>query len=514
MPEERKPYAPCKIPGPRPQREEEARQPPRPPAALPASLDGPLFYEIELAPLGGGARESVPPPQKIAPPAKDEARECFHAMREMGRARRSPFSNPAKFYDEAARLENARIFYQQAVFMRDFEDSYEGQTPFSSYYPYYQQMSYEQLRTYFTWRTNIRKGSVTAAPLSYAFLYIYELLHNIGAEDPRDGLDKLAAFRDAYSAFDNTIDKYVAKWRKEYHIYYGLPLDAIDSFALYCAIANYDIRKSAFYNDGRGALVRDCFHFVMGKLEPLGFEDMVFQPAKKSVAWTPFRSALFYPWLRQPDRRVVLSEKEIYTCRQNRWTVSTASALGSGRQLVGYVMKRMESVLRDAASYKHRLTARIDPALPRGLPLEGLVKDAVLEFYREATKTVVSVDEAALRRIRREALATQEKLAVETLEEDAEAAGQPSPLPPAEEPALSADGWASLRAALDASELRFLAAILRGETDLKRFADESGVMLEVLAGGINEKAADHIGDSLLDDDFSVYEDYIANVKQM
>lgn len=501
--EEAKKYEPFKIPGRKPPREEEAQAPPWRSAAPPVSFGDPLFYEIELDP---GAKTPAPPPQKIAPPVKDEIREQFHAMREIGRARRSPFANPARFYNEAARLENARTFYQQAVLMRDFEDSYEGLAPFSSYFPYYQHMGYEQLRTYFTWRTQVRRGSVSDTSLSYAFLYIYELLHTIGAKDPQDGLERLTAFREAFSAFDNTIGKYLAKWLKEYRIYYGLPVDIMDSFELYCAVSNYDIRKSAFCRENE-KLFRDCFLFV---LEGLDIEEAVFQPGKKAAPWVPFRNALFHPWLRQPDRHAALSEKEIYVCAQNKWFLLT----GGDRRLAGYVMKRMESVLRDAVKYKHRLTAHADPAVLRGLPLEKAIEDAVLEFYREATKIVVSVDTAGLNRIRREALATQEKLAVENLEEEEIEALEEEPKPPDEEPALPQDEWTSLRAALSEPELRLLVAILQGETNLKRFADENGVMLEVLAGGINEKAADHIGDSILDADFSIYEDYKANMTEM
>ena len=49
---------------------------------------------------------------------------------------------------------------------------------------------------------------------------------------------------------------------------------------------------------------------------------------------------------------------------------------------------------------------------------------------------------------------------------------------------------------------------------LKKFADSQGIMLEILMDGINEKAMDAIGDSLLDSDFAIYEDYIEQVKEM
>ena len=39
-------------------------------------------------------------------------------------------------------------------------------------------------------------------------------------------------------------------------------------------------------------------------------------------------------------------------------------------------------------------------------------------------------------------------------------------------------------------------------------------MAEVLADAINEKAADHIGDSITDDEFLPYEDYINQLTEV
>ena len=64
------------------------------------------------------------------------------------------------------------------------------------------------------------------------------------------------------------------------------------------------------------------------------------------------------------------------------------------------------------------------------------------------------------------------------------------------------------------TEAKALYIILNGETDLKQFADRQGVMLEILAEGINEKAADIIGDALLDNEFEIYEDYLEEVKEV
>ena len=429
----------------------------------------------------------------------------------------------------------------------------------------------------------MRQGNIQQTSTSYAFLYIYELLNNIGVETPGEGLERLMLFWDAYRVYDQSIDKYVLKWLKDYHIYYELPLsfhqfieenglaaqfpnlsNPEDRFDLCCAISKYDIRKSGFYTDDRKEMVRECFAFTYARLQQafaenrMDLDKSIFQPTKHMAAWLPFKEALFYPALQQADRRVVLSEKEIYLCAGNQWTFSTSITTESGKQLLGYAFKQMESVLRSLTKYRHKLTANMNSLSPMmadelrkaGISLETVIAQAVTEFYREATRTVVRVDRSALDRIREESLATQEKLVVpeqevvsesvswgvqnsSALDErkldagittvDSEEADLPASnieefdskktdSAPCQE--AEPNPWEALNDLLTDTEKEALALAINGETNIKQFADAHGIMLEVLMDGINEKSMDCIGDSLLDDEFTIYDDYIEQVKGM
>ena len=556
------------------------------------SLSDNMFYEIEYdaSPIPGVGK-FVLKSQKIETPEQDEIRNMFAKMRDISRAYRSTydFSRTRAF---RVHHDSAAIFYKQAAFMKDFTDDYTDSAPFSQYFPQYQMMGYTQLRTYFTWRTAVRNGNVADTSLSYAFLYIYELLNNIGADDPQDGLCNLMAFWTAFRVYDDSIDKYVLRWLKDYHIYYDLPqpfhefavqhnltahypglAGADDSFSLFCAISKYDVRKSVFYTDDNAAIIADCFGFVIETLRRvfedsgLNFDESIFQPTRNMSVWTPFKNALFYQWATQSDRRIVLSENEIYVCHQGKWTFSTAITTESGRQLIGYIMKQMESVLRKLLKHKHKLTANINtvmhPAVDKlresGNSLETIVTNATREFYREATKTVVTVNPGTLSIIRRESIATQEKLVVP--EQDANPAGDaPLRVPHAATPpdiptgapivpgGQTQTGWSDgrqdaaptesadsgvagdaplcvppdhpatqthpLRDVLTEIEINALSIVPDGGAALKQFADQCGVMLEVLVDGINEKAMDYIGDNLLDEDFALYDDYKELVKEL
>lgn len=518
------------------------------------NLDDGMYYEIEYdsSPIPGAGR-FVLKSQKIEAPVRDEIRDLFDKMRDIARENRGSYYNNPSFYDSRARYENSKVFYKQGMFMKDFEDDYEEVAEYDSYYPNYQMIGYKQLRTYFTWRTRVRKGVVECTSLSYVFLYIYELINNIGVEDVADGFNKLLFFWNDYRVYDETIDRYVIKWLKDYYIYYDLPgtfkefvdvnnLDmyypdlpeAEDEFELYSAVSKYDIRKSVFYTADREELIRECFKFTIDRIKSVfvehhaDFDKAVFWPIKNMPVWTPFSGALFYPCTRQRDRQVVISAREAYICKRDVWVYNTALATEGGKQLVGYIMKQMEAVLRECVKFKYKITASIHTVnsqvvnglIYAGVEFDEVIEKAVREFYREATKTIVKVDFNSLNKIRQEALATQEKLIVP--EEEA-VAFVPMPKeelkptePVVEEAALEAadddNPWSMLWRELNDIEKEAVRLALDGAPDMKRFADEHGVMLEVLLDGINEKSMDVVGDSIMDDEFMIYDDYIEEIK--
>lgn len=493
-----------------------------PPKIYIEHLDEDPFAQIEIS--EESATSAVPVPKM---PEMDETRQLFYAMRKIARDHYSFMSD------------NSKTFYNQAVFMKDFEDDYAGQQPFSSYFPYYQQMGYEQLRTYFTWRTQVRKGNIRDISPSYAFLYIYELINNIGVKDYRDGLSKLVLFWNAYREFNNVIDRYVLQWIKDYYVYYPLeqtfkefavsnglkPLypavfgyesSVDDSFDIYAEISKYNIKKSAFYCEKNHKLISSCFYFILSRLRKAFlekkkcFDDLIFYPITKESPWSPFRRSLFYPVIQQPDRQVVLSARESYSCKNNGWTYKTVILFEPGKQLIGYIMKEMESALRKKYNFKHKLTANVnmcDAKTRSSLEYAGVlfpkfIQDAVSDFYIEFNRKVITVDIRNLNQIRQEALTTQEKLIVE--EEAAPPQVQEKPAEPVA--VKAADIWTQFALSLTEIEAGALKNLLGGGS-LGAYASGISAMPEVLADGINQKSMDVIGDTVLDDAGELYDEY-------
>lgn len=529
------------------------------------------FAEIEISGTSGSQSAQINKPQSIE---SDEKRKIFTSMRQIARENPSARVDHSKYFYKPTLLNDmSKVFYKQAVFMQDFEDDFCESVPFSAYYPYYQLMNNEQLRTYFTWRTGIRKGVIKNTSLSYAYVYIYELLNNIGVADPPDGLNKLMDFRRVFCVLNPSVDKYLLKWLKDYHIYYELPsfrnfvienklgehypeiseCEPADSFEMFVGISKYDIRESVFYSEETHKLISGCVNFVIERLRgqlqdyDISFDDLVFGHINGKSVWIPFSRALFYPRSKNPDKQVAISEKEIYVLRQNKWTFGSITE--SGRQFVGYIIKQTEAILRSTVRFKYKLAANPAKVIAEqekilsnaGISLEKEISSAVLEFYREFNRKVVSINETALEKIRQEALITQEKLIVPNAEPSVSYEGETpqtigvnvsetsetqqttdtyaikapkaaaisaDEIPDSDSLEQTPDEWTSLRDTLSSTELEALTVILRGG-DIRQFSDLHSVMTEILIDGINQKAYDIINDNILDfsDDITVYEEY-------
>ena len=140
----------------------------------------------------------------------------YRKMREISRWQDDPKGGAGRWLSEA------ELFYRQGLLMADFEDDCPYNGTFKSYFPTYNAMSDRQLRGYFTWRAQVRRGNTEETSTSFAFLYLYELICGIGVDDPLDGFDKIKAFWDAYRAFEPGIDRFARVWLQDYAVFHGL----------------------------------------------------------------------------------------------------------------------------------------------------------------------------------------------------------------------------------------------------------------------------------------------------
>lgn len=164
----------------------------------------------------------------------------YRKMREISRWQEDPKGGAGRWLSEA------ELFYRQGLLMADFEDDCPYNGTFKSYFPTYNAMSDRQLRGYFTWRTQVRRGTVEETSTSFAFLYLYELICGIGVDDPLDGFNKIKAFWDVYRAFEPGIDRFARVWLQDYAVFHRLdPKLLRDSKTVMFDNALIELRRAA-----------------------------------------------------------------------------------------------------------------------------------------------------------------------------------------------------------------------------------------------------------------------------
>lgn len=164
----------------------------------------------------------------------------YRKMREISRWQDDPKGGAGRWLSEA------ELFYRQGLLMANFEDDCPYNGTFKSYFPTYNAMSDRQLRGYFTWRAQVRRGTVEETSTSFAFLYLYELICGIGVDNPLDGFNKIKAFWDAYRAFEPGIDRFARVWLQDYAVFHELdPKLLRDSKTVMFDNALIELRRAA-----------------------------------------------------------------------------------------------------------------------------------------------------------------------------------------------------------------------------------------------------------------------------
>ena len=130
-------------------------------------------------------------------------------------------------------------FYRQGKFMEDYEDDAPWEGTFSRYFPTYHDLNIRQLRGYFTWRTQVRRGTYLPISTSLAYIYLYELLNGIGTTSVEESLWKMQEFETEFldtEIGDPHMKHNLHRWMLELAIMHQIPkktvLQYIESYHL------------------------------------------------------------------------------------------------------------------------------------------------------------------------------------------------------------------------------------------------------------------------------------------
>ena len=439
------------------------------------------------------------------------------------------------------------LFVKQARLLASYEDDYVHEASVLHYFPTYQSLSDPELRGYFTWRAALRRGELQKTHMTYAFLYIYELLNRIGIETPEEGYRQLLDFRDRYGALDDRILPYLNRWLSDYIVYNRLdPALLADSpeirrhnavavfadipgstdeqlLAALKVLAPGWLKRSKFYRENTAdmntvllrVLRKFSDHYADGK-RPM---DEQFCGRRAVMPLRLFDGAVFYARPQRESFEYRPDASRIYRCKNGVWNVEQNLLTEGSVQRLEELVKAVDATMRPLWGSKHPIQkppvlkwqSRI---IEREILLLLEARQAEAAAKKAAEEKKLRFDFSQLEAIRRDAAITRDKLMVD---EETEEESVPEALPPAAtvEPEASPESDPpGPECPLPAPEYRLLRCLLYGGSlDWIRL---EGHMLSVLTDSINDLLFETFSDTVLtsEEPPELIEDYIDELKEM
>lgn len=428
-----------------------------------------------------------------------------------------------------------QIFFEQGKFMEDFEDDFQYDGKFERYFPTYEMMNDAQLRGYFSWRTKVRKGIIEPTSLSFAFVYIYELINRIGVKDAEDGFYKLKAFSDEYGQIDQQINRYMNVWLRDYIVYYdlnrsftdflpsndiesaaGLLFDAVygevSQDALFKAImlcSSYNIGKSRFYKEypddfadvACGVFLRLSEYHE--KYRKTSFCEKLF--GRHVEYWYDmFGTAVFFQQEKQRSREYIVNDICKYSCKKGQWTVERLAFGCEKSRRLGSIMKMTDCLMRTKYGFSHEL--KQEELTKKELSvIEKEIERVFVKKQKHDKKNAVSevvIDFSKLSGIRQASDITRDKLLIDPelyddLASEADVPDIPERMETPEADAVYEKTYTEDHSLLSRAECEFIKRLLYGGDFLEPLRS-SGVMLSVAVDSINEKLFDTFGDIVIE----------------
>ncbi|MBR4626331.1 MAG: TerB N-terminal domain-containing protein [Ruminococcus sp.] len=419
------------------------------------------------------------------------------------------------FTSEAYWKTSPWLFRQQGLFMADYTDDQPFGEDFPAYYPTYRDLSTEQLRGYFSWRTAVRRGELPDAPQPFILMYAYELINLIGAGSPEEAFGKLKYLFSRYSEGCQELQRGAEKWLCDFAAYYQLPKELLgdtpdmiydravltlrdwdeqDDDSLFFAISRlsaYQPEHSAMFEESpelfRNAVCRAysalAEHFRLKRKNPLA--EKLFGKTVE-IRHRLFEGAVFFDT--DPRRSLDYEIDPIHSiiCRSGDWFCRKLYGNRGRNKLLGEIVRTVDSSLREITGRQHKIAAGELSAFSAKL-IAKAVQNTVNEQKRTEQRHI-TIDLSMLGAIRSAADITRERLIVDEEEEEALS---PAPATP---PVIEKPADNSL---LNAAETAFLRTLLCGG-DYAGTAGKYGVLPSIAADSINEKLFDIFSDNVIE----------------
>ena len=427
-------------------------------------------------------------------------------------------------------LLQAKNFYRQGKFMENFEDNATVSVHFQHYFPTYHDMNVSQLRTYFTWRTDVRKGVFKPTSLSYLYLYIYELINGIGVNSPQESLSKMDKIRDAYSgeSYDaRRVVNYLNHWACDLCIVNNLPKETLEKystdnndnhralsllhnpdnasddeiFAAFELLSAKKITKSPVFTK-QGENGKKYFVGVWRYLTKELFNNIFGEPVTRS--WQPFANAIYYAAAKTADAIYELYPTLMYIFRRGEWYQKFYDfAYPQKRMLVNYI---------GAVDYKLRQYFRTGSKVKEMEAYQPFFDriDKAIRYCEFQSRPQVSVNLSSLDQIRTDSAETRESLLTEDDVMDMDIST------PINVETVCTPSLPNEIIPVQSIENQILIALLQNSS-VSEIIKTHHLMPSVLADKINEMYFDEFADNVVDCDGSnitLIDDYVEDLKNL
>ena len=408
----------------------------------------------------------------------------------------------------------------------------------------YRELTNRQLHDYFAWREMAHEGRYQPAESRIVYLYIYELLNNVGVSSPEDCVEKLIDFEHGFleagllktGLLSGAVERKLRRWMLEYIVVHGLSEEtaakAADPEMLErdAAIAALEDPDSHTDKEVFSALLR----FENGRTEksPVTAQNPergmhLFSEAwrasykrslngrslftlcfsKKRVrSWYPLFSVVSDEYTQQEDRTFVLDDSRKFYCKNNKWYVESYEQLYFDRRMIRSFLHEADARLRRYLKTGHYLKEK--PADEWLIPGIESAIEAEKAAIIEASRPHITIDLSGLDHIREDADVTRDRLLTEEEMSEQEDAGRG--------PASMLEDRKPAELLLDDDGMQIMRILLEGG-DPSDMLKARHLMPSVEADRISERLFDEIGDNIVvceDGKLSLVEDYIEDLQRL
>lgn len=380
--------------------------------------------------------EKIPPRDTVYYGQKPNSAPQTISEDELAYSPQSPDGSPPDLVDKVrAMRELGQTFYngymlrqcaelaivKQGEFMQDVTDDF-GRSAFCAIErPIYGALSLEQLRTYFTWRTDARKGTYYRIDKSYVVLYCYELLNRIGVLSAEDAFNRLMDVWENCRSFCPYLDSVMPFWLRDLYAYNQISIEFSElekSFPVHSESADtvtaelhagdysdkldyllnrssYNLKGSIFLTDDTRPLFEGALETVLSTLAEhfsgygITLFELICGRTRKDHTWTPFAGAYVNRDQMDGFHACQISATERYCIKQGK-PCHERFEHSPYRSFIGYVLKATEAVLRERTGFRYSIVPNLSLVLDDFCNRDKLYKAASDPAFSAAIPAAVN----------------------------------------------------------------------------------------------------------------------------